>query len=148
MRAGQGPQICLILGHLCWSSKRRSVDPEPSLKGLRSAERGVSLKMGPRTDSLWGVRCGPASGCPAYIYMCVCIYIYICVRAVELVGDLLPFLEQEVVQLLPWSPLLFLKSALATGGTWSFKINPSKNIYTKTLLAIVGGASMLRNIPG
>ena len=37
----QGPQICLILGDLCWSSNRRSVDPEPSLKGLRSAERGI-----------------------------------------------------------------------------------------------------------
>ena len=40
----QGPQICLILGHLCWSSNRRSVDPEPSLKGLRSAERSVFFK--------------------------------------------------------------------------------------------------------
>ena len=37
----QGPQICLILGDSCWSSNRRSVDPEPSLKGLRSA--GPSL---------------------------------------------------------------------------------------------------------
>ena len=37
----QGPQICLILGDFWWPSNRRFVDPEPSLKGLRSAERSV-----------------------------------------------------------------------------------------------------------
>ena len=42
----QGPQICLILGDLCWSSNRRSVDPEPSFKGLRSAERSMFSKFG------------------------------------------------------------------------------------------------------
>ena len=43
----QGPQICLILGDLCWSSNLRSVDPEPSLKGLRSAERSLFFIWGP-----------------------------------------------------------------------------------------------------
>ena len=37
----QGPQICPILGDFWWPSNRRFVDPEPSLKGLRSAERSV-----------------------------------------------------------------------------------------------------------
>ena len=41
MKPVQGPRICPILGHGCWSSNRRFVDPEPSLKGLRSSERNL-----------------------------------------------------------------------------------------------------------
>ena len=37
----QGPQICPILGNFWWPSNRLFVDPEPSLKGLHSAERSV-----------------------------------------------------------------------------------------------------------
>ena len=70
----QGPQICPILGDFWWPSNRRFVDPEPSLKGLRSAERSVLLFFnGPRTDFAQGVKCGPQTDCPVYIY----IYIYI-----------------------------------------------------------------------
>ena len=68
----QGPQICPILGKFWWPSNRLFVDPEPSLKGLRSAERSVFFKNGPRTDLTQGVKCGPQTDCPAYTY----IYIY------------------------------------------------------------------------
>ena len=87
----QGPRICPILGHGCWSSNRGFVDPEPSLKGLRSAERSIK-KKGPRADSLQGVKCGPQTDCPAYmpdqrfgdhvffqtifVYIFVCLYVY------------------------------------------------------------------------
>ena len=37
----QGPQIGPILGNFWWPSNRLFVDPEPSLKGLRSEERSV-----------------------------------------------------------------------------------------------------------
>ena len=37
----QGPQMCLIFGDFWWSSNRRFVDPERSLKGLCSAERSL-----------------------------------------------------------------------------------------------------------
>ena len=51
----QGPQICPILGDFWWPSNRRFVDPEPSLKGLRSAEKKRTFffvfKKGPELTS-------------------------------------------------------------------------------------------------
>ena len=60
------------------------MDPEQSLKGLRSAEASLLSILGSRTGLCGGVSSGPASGCPAYIYIdrfALPYYIYICLRA-------------------------------------------------------------------
>ena len=73
----QGPHSGLILGVARWSFNRLFVDPEPSLQGLLSAEKEAFLVFLWSSSWLSGkVSSGPASGCPAYIYICVYIYIY------------------------------------------------------------------------
>ena len=70
----QDPQICLILGDLCWSSNRRSVDPEPSLKGLRSAERSIFFYWGPELTLYEGSDVVPHPAVQhIYIYICLCV---------------------------------------------------------------------------
>ena len=56
-----------------WTPNRHS-------RGSVLQKEAFKKKKGPRTDSLWGVRCGPASGCPAYIY----IYILLKARFVHI----------------------------------------------------------------
>ena len=107
----QGPQICPILGDFWWPSNRRFVDPEPSLKGLRSAERSVFFfKKGPRTDFAQGVKCGPQTDCPAYIY------IYIATSQVLGPHFSLFGLKLLVLRVSAWSFGFVFKGVLGIGG--------------------------------
>ena len=79
----QGPQICLILGDFWWSSNRRFEDPEPSLKGLRSAERSVFfLLRAPNWLFTRGQMWSPNRLSSIYIY----IYLFIFFVATDLLG--------------------------------------------------------------